>query len=170
MHYIIKVYIPQSLILLSIFRKDPYSNTSCSISDINFELSCILFNIGALHSQLGAMDGRTTPEGMKMACTHFQCAAWAFQTVRENYRGMISLLLTSEIVHYMQQVCLAQAQECILEKSMLDNRKATIIAKVAVQVVDYYKQALLTLQNCGEDVIGGKTYKKWVQYTSFKVS
>lgn len=40
---------------------------------------------------------------------------------------MINLILSPEIVHYMQQVCLAQAQECILEKSMLDNRKATII-------------------------------------------
>lgn len=38
----------------------------------------------------------------------------------------ISLL---ELVHFFQQVCLAQAQECILEKSMLDNRKATIIGE-----------------------------------------
>lgn len=105
-----------------------------------------------------------------MSCTHFQCAAWAFQTVRENYGSMVSLLLTPEIVHYMQQVCLAQAQECILEKSMLDNRKATIIAKVAVQVVDYYRQALLTLQNCGEDILGAKLYKKWAQYITFKIS
>ena len=31
------------------------------------------------------------------------------------------------------QVCLAQAQECILEKSILDHRKSSIIAKVRWQ-------------------------------------
>lgn len=36
---------------------------------------------------------------------------------------------TMELIHFFQQVSLAQAQECILEKSMLDNRKATIIGK-----------------------------------------
>lgn len=50
-----------------------------------------------------------------------------FQSARETYPQMLNLILAPEIVHYMQQVCLAQAQECILEKSMLDNRKATII-------------------------------------------
>jgi tyrosine-protein phosphatase non-receptor type 23 len=39
----------------------------------------ILYNIGALHTQLGASDSRVSAEGMKLSCTHFQCAAWAFQ-------------------------------------------------------------------------------------------
>lgn len=47
--------------------------------DIRFELMTIMYNIGALHTYLGANDSRSNPEGMKMACTHFQCAAWAFQ-------------------------------------------------------------------------------------------
>lgn len=147
---------------------------TCTFPDINYELACILFNIGALHSQLGAIDSRSSPDGMKMACTHFQCAAWAFQTIRENYSQFVILLLPTEMVLYMQHVCLAQAQECILEKSMLDNRKATIIAKVAVQVVDYYKQALTVLQSGGEegsfsDLLGSKVYKRWIQYINFKV-
>lgn len=91
------------------------------------------------------------------------------------YPQMINLILAPEIVHYMQQVCLAQAQECILEKSMLDNRKATIIARIAVQVVSYYKHALQTLQAGGDegsfgDIVGGRTYKEWVKYLYFKVA
>jgi hypothetical protein len=31
---------------------------------------------------------------------------------------------------FKSQLCLAQAQECILEKSILDNRKPLIISKV----------------------------------------
>lgn len=51
----------------------------CSAGDIKFEMVAILHNIGALHSQLGAADNRMSAEGLKMSCTHFQCAAWAFQ-------------------------------------------------------------------------------------------
>ncbi|KAK4879126.1 hypothetical protein RN001_007272 [Aquatica leii] len=152
--------------------RDNYSNMVCSVADIDFELMNILFDIGAVHSKLGALDTRVTPEGMKMACTHFQCAAWAFQSVRESYPQMVSLVLAPEVIHFMHLTCLAQAQECILEKSMMDNRKATIIAKVAVQVVDYYKQALNTLQTTEEgslsDLLGSRTYKDWIKYLNFK--
>lgn len=124
--------------LLSYFsRKDSHSNLTCLFPDINHELACVLYNIGALHSQLGALDSRSSAEGMKMACTHFQCAAWAFQSVRENYGQFVNFLLPPEIVLYMQHVCLAQAQECILEKSMLDNRKATIIGMNFKQFSEY---------------------------------
>jgi hypothetical protein len=51
----------------------------CTLADIRFEMVSILYNIGALHSQLGASDSRVTADGMKLSCTHFQCAAWAFQ-------------------------------------------------------------------------------------------
>lgn len=152
----------------SFFRKDTYTNVSCSVQDINFELMCILYNIGALHTQLGAADKRSNPEGMKMSCTHFQCAAWAFQTVRENYGHMVALHEADEITHAMQLISLAQAQECILEKSMLDNRKATIIAKVAVQVMEYYKHALTCMQAAREDSELIHTEKYTLKYLAFK--
>jgi hypothetical protein len=52
---------------------------TCTMADIRFEMVSILYDIGALHSQLGACDSRVTADGMKLSCTHFQCAAWAFQ-------------------------------------------------------------------------------------------
>ncbi|KRT83132.1 tyrosine phosphatase [Oryctes borbonicus] len=148
--------------------KDTYTNVLCSVQDINFELMCILYNIGALHTQLGAADKRSSPEGMKMSCTHFQCAAWAFQTLRETYSHMVALHEADEITHAMQLICLAQAQECILEKSMLDNRKATIISKVAVQVMEYYKQALSYMQAAREDCELLRTEKYTLKYLAFK--
>lgn len=80
--------------------------------------------------------------------------------------------LSPDLMQFMYHLCLAQAQECILEKSMTDNRKATIngindsiiqlktysvnlvylftlviqiSAKVAAQIVDYYNLALNAL-------------------------
>lgn len=95
-----------------------------------------------------------------------------------------------ELVHFYQQVCLAQAQECILEKSMLDNRKATIIgelkafhvvwgvsnivifflAKVAVQVYNYYRQSLAILNSANDEILGSKSNKEWIKYLEFKVA
>lgn len=65
-------------------RKDVQTGMNCGGSDIRFELMVIMYNIGALHTYLGAMDSRSNPDGMKMACTHFQCAAWAFQVSSGN--------------------------------------------------------------------------------------
>lgn len=39
----------------------------------------------------------------------------------------------------------AQAQECVLEKAVVDSRKASICAKISAQVVDYCR---LALTNC----------------------
>ena len=43
-------------------RDDVYSGKSVTHVDIRFEQAAILYNIGALHSFLGAMDKRGSPE------------------------------------------------------------------------------------------------------------
>ena len=54
----------------------------------------------------------------------------------------------------------AQAQECILEKSMTDSRKSTITAKVAAQIVEFYKTTLKNLESChSEELISSRRYK-----------
>ena len=63
-------------------RKDILTNSNSKKIDYRSEFTTTLYNIGALHTQLGAAEDRTTEEGLKMACTHFQCAAWAFQVRR----------------------------------------------------------------------------------------
>lgn len=111
------------------FRKDLYANMTCPLADIRFEMACILYNIGALHTQLGAAEPRTSPESLKAACTHFQNAAWAFQVVREQYPQPTGVDISTEIVMLLQEICFAQAQECILDKSIQDTRKPSVIGK-----------------------------------------
>ena len=106
-----------------------------SVSDMNHELASVLYNIGALHSRLGAQEERQESDGMKMAVAHFQCAAWAFHSLPDKYPQDSDSDLSSEVLAFESGLCLAQAQECILEKSLLDNRKPGIIAKVCGQVV-----------------------------------
>ncbi|KAG8036686.1 hypothetical protein G9C98_004008 [Cotesia typhae] len=156
--------------------RDTYANMVFSLSNIRFEIISILYNIGAIHTQLGAKTERTSADGMKMACSHFQCAAWAFEHLQNSYPQPPGVDMAPELMKFMHQLCLAQAQECILEKSMLDNRKPTIVAKVAKQIVDYYALALWTLEpsNSEEstiaDTVGSKTYKSWKTYVKFKRS
>ncbi|KAG8230659.1 hypothetical protein J437_LFUL010678 [Ladona fulva] len=156
---------------------DSFSGVVYSGSDIRYEMGCVLFNIGALHSVLGAADSRTSADGMKMSCTHFQCAAWAFQHLRDTLPQPRGSDMSPEILLFMYQIMLAQAQECILEKSMMDNRKATIIAKVAAQIVDYYKLALNTLTQGNQggsenftiaETVGSKIFKSLQKYVNFK--
>ncbi|ETE66383.1 Tyrosine-protein phosphatase non-receptor type 23, partial [Ophiophagus hannah] len=67
-----------------------FSGKAVTHEDIKYEQACVLYNLGALHSMLGAMDKRVSEEG--------------------------------------------QAQECLLEKSMLDNRKSFLVARISAQL------------------------------------
>jgi tyrosine-protein phosphatase non-receptor type 23 len=112
---------------------------------------------------------------MKLACTHFQCAAWAFGEIKNQYGSLLKGDLAVELLIFNQQICFAQAQECILEKSLADNRKAAIIAKVTAQVISFYNTASTMLFSQNEDgtiqdLIGGKLYKEWQRYIKFKTS
>ena len=44
------------------FREDLCSGKLVTYADIKYEQACILYNIGALHSILGAMDNRQSPD------------------------------------------------------------------------------------------------------------
>ncbi|XP_075675838.1 tyrosine-protein phosphatase non-receptor type 23-like isoform X2 [Dermatophagoides pteronyssinus] len=159
---------------------DIYSGQT-TIGDLDFELACILYNIGALHADLGAAaDGRQTQEEMKIACTHFQCAAWAFQHLIEDRKLFRTSDISNDVLQFFVQIMLAQAQECILEKSMLDNRKALTVAKITAQVVDYYRCAMTMLQQGAMntsstqssiiEIVGGKLFKSWKKFVEFKLS
>ncbi|XP_032586780.1 tyrosine-protein phosphatase non-receptor type 23 isoform X2 [Drosophila mojavensis] len=157
--------------------KDLYHNTVHEVSDLRYERAAVLFNIAASHTQSGASVTRGDIDGMKMACTHFQAAAWAYNELRERYANVNSGtdFMTNELLVFQQQVCLAQAQECILEKSLIDNRKPHIVAKVTAQIVVYYGAALAALLTGGDDgpiaqVIESSVYKLWKKYVKFKIN
>lgn len=45
----------------------------------------MLFNIGAMYSQLGVSENRTTPEGVKRACQHFQVNYLIYANYNRDY-------------------------------------------------------------------------------------
>ncbi|XP_059609021.1 tyrosine-protein phosphatase non-receptor type 23 isoform X2 [Phlebotomus argentipes] len=160
---------------LSFAWKDIYSGTAVTFSDINQEMAAVMYNAGALHSQLGAECVRTNDEGMKLVCTHFQCAAWVFGHLRDNYKGMEMSDMGRDLLLFMQQLSFAQAHECILEKSLTDNRKAATVSTVASHIINFYVTALGALTTGGDDgvvceMVGSRTYKEWKRYVKFKIA
>uniref|UniRef100_A0A6B2EHM7 Putative tyrosine-protein phosphatase non-receptor type 23 n=1 Tax=Phlebotomus kandelakii TaxID=1109342 RepID=A0A6B2EHM7_9DIPT len=160
-------------ISLSFSWKEVYSGTVATYTDINHEMAAVLYNAGALHTHLGAECVRTNQEGMKLVCTHFQCAAWVFGHLRENFKNLEMAELGRDLMLFMQQLSFAQAHECLLEKSLTDNRKAATVATVASHIIQFYSNALGALS--GDDgavceSVGSRTYKEWKRYVRFKIA
>lgn len=82
-----------------------------------------------------------------MAVAHFQCAAWALHTLPDMYPQDFESDLCAEVMGFKSQVSLAQAQECILEKSILDSRKPLIISKVISAVKKFIPFNTLTFNS-----------------------
>ncbi|XP_075779125.1 tyrosine-protein phosphatase non-receptor type 23 isoform X3 [Pelodiscus sinensis] len=146
-----------------------FSGKTVTHEDIKYEQACILYNLGALHSMLGAMDKRVSEEGMKVSCTHFQCAAGAFAYLRGHFPHSYSVDMSHQILNLNINLMLGQAQECLLEKSMLDNRKSFLVARISAQVVDYYKEACRALENSDTAALLGKLQKDWKKLVQMKI-
>ncbi|XP_028837259.1 tyrosine-protein phosphatase non-receptor type 23 [Denticeps clupeoides] len=146
-----------------------FSGKTVTHDDISYEQACILYNLGALHSMLGAMDNRVSEEGMKVSCTHFQCSAGAFTYLRDHFSHNFSVDMSHQILNLNINLMLGQAQECLLEKSMLDNRKSFLVARISAQVVDYYKEACRALENSETASMLGKIQKDWKKLVQMKI-
>ncbi|XP_048190700.1 LOW QUALITY PROTEIN: tyrosine-protein phosphatase non-receptor type 23 [Perognathus longimembris pacificus] len=146
-----------------------FSGKSVAHEDMKYEQACILYNLGALHSMLGAMDKRVSEEGMKVSCTHFQCAAGAFAYLREHFPQAYSVDMSRQVLTLNLNLMLGQAQECLLEKSMLDNRKSFLVARISAQVVDYYKEACRALESPDTAALLGRIQKDWKKLVQMKI-
>uniref|UniRef100_A0A915KDA5 BRO1 domain-containing protein n=1 Tax=Romanomermis culicivorax TaxID=13658 RepID=A0A915KDA5_ROMCU len=109
---------------------------------------------------------------MKISCTHFQCAAYAFQTLKDSptlCSSQFSTDFDSSILNWNFNLMMAQAQECILEKSIVDRRKCSIVAKIAAQVAEFYKECLKNLSNVNlTDIVDGSRCKTWKKFIEAK--
>ncbi|VDP02548.1 unnamed protein product [Soboliphyme baturini] len=157
------------------FRLEKHSDTPLPVfvADVRFEMACILHNIGALHSYLGSLDNRISSEGMKASCTHFQCAAWSFERLAEQYGifAKYSRDFEPHILNWFSQIMLAQAQECILEKSLIDTRKNLIVAKIAFEIAELYRKCADAMDSPAMvETVGGSPFKNWKKFMLIKLS
>lgn len=121
-----------------------------SRTSLYFDLAACLWNLGAFESVKGSRVDRSTDEGIRAASRHFQQAAGYFDYLAEHVISHFSTpsqlpCLSTDCLHMVKQLLLAQAQLCFYEKAVRDKKKdsmkSSIIAKLALQTSQFYGAA-----------------------------
>ena len=105
----------------------------------------VLFNLASLYTQLAVSLNRSTSEGLKSACNYFCQAAGVISHIKTaiipDMRSSPPEDMDTMTLESIQQLLLAQAQECFWSKAVKDGLKDGLIAKLAAKVSDFYDQA-----------------------------
>lgn len=110
-----------------------------------FEEASLLFNVGAIYSQLGAQEGTSTVEALKRACNLFLQAAGVFEFIQKGgfLEGLIlpaGADLTDPTMTALIKLMLAQAQECFVLKALMErNVKDGMLAKLAWSTAAFFE-------------------------------
>ncbi|MGH0128156.1 UNVERIFIED_CONTAM: hypothetical protein FKN15_002964 [Acipenser sinensis] len=116
-----------------------------------FEKGSVLFNIGALHTQIGARQDRSTTPGIENAIDAFQKAAGAFNYLKENFSNAPSLDMSVPSLNMLVRLMIAQVQECVFEKVLLQLQGVCHfsahlqVAQEAARVADVYSLVYQTM-------------------------
>ncbi|KAI3368357.1 hypothetical protein L3Q82_008062 [Scortum barcoo] len=108
-----------------------------------FEKGSVLFNIGALYTQIGARQDRSATAGIDKAIDAFQRAAGAFTYLKENFSNAPSLDMSSPSLCMLVRLMIAQVQECVFERVTLTTQDTHFtsqlrLAQEAARVSDVY--------------------------------
>lgn len=116
-----------------------------SENNLRFELANILFNLAALYSQLAYSLNRTTTDGLKQACNYFSQGAGVISHLRKDIlpdlRASPPEDMDEMTLQSLEELLLAQAQECFWQKAVKDGLKDASIARLAAKVSDFYADA-----------------------------
>lgn len=122
-------------------------NTERPISQNNlkFELANVLYNLAALYSQLAMSANRGSTEGLRTACNYFCSAAGVISYLKTEVIPELRTTppedMDSNTLESLEQIMLAQGQECFWQKAVMDGYKDASIAKLAAKVSDFYSAA-----------------------------
>jgi programmed cell death 6-interacting protein len=109
-----------------------------SSHNIGFEKASVLFNLGAIYNHLGISVGMASEEAIKKSAHYFQLAAGVYQTITDklatwNISGNANTQLSA-----LSNLNLACAQEVFLQKATNQKMKEGTLAKLAMQVSQFY--------------------------------
>lgn len=121
------------------------SSPVVSQNNLRFEIANILFNLAALYSQLAFSLNRTTSDGLKQACDYFCRSAGVLSHLRKDIlpdlRASPPEDMDDMTLLCLEELLLAQAQECFWLKAVKDGLKDVSIARLAAKVSDFYGTA-----------------------------
>ncbi|KAG2537258.1 hypothetical protein PVAP13_9NG257400 [Panicum virgatum] len=149
-------------------------NKKCALASIHLEKAAVLFNLGAVYSQIALAADRSTDVGIRTACGAFQSAAGAFAWLRESgvaakvvAAGATTVDVTPECAGMLEKLMLAQAQECFFEKVIAGGKPPALCSKVARQVGIFYEEAYAALS---APPLSQHFDKTWVSHVQLKAA
>ena len=139
----------------------------------HFEKANILFNIACLLSIIAASQNRETEEGLKTACNQFQLAAGVFNKVKmeleKQPKAAECLDLTPDSLNMLNNIMLAQAQECFYERASTNpNASPGALSKIASQVGAFYDLAIALMEQVAS--LNSMVPRKWLAYCHMKAA
>lgn len=90
------------------FRYDSLTGTPSCQRTVAFEKACVLFNLGALYTQLGARHDRTSAAGLDAAVNNFLRAAGMFRYLHDTFTNAPSKDLSPEILDMLIHLMLVR--------------------------------------------------------------
>ena len=114
-----------------------------SQQNIHLEKAAVLFNLGAVYSQIGLSYDRNTVDGRRQASHSFIAAAGAFAYLRDNASmkasvgGSATVDVSVECAGMLEKLMLAQAQECVFENTIAKGSTPGVCAKISRQVNNF---------------------------------
>ncbi|KAG8498414.1 hypothetical protein CXB51_007157 [Gossypium anomalum] len=141
--------------------------------NIHLEKAAILFNLGAVYSQIGLSYDRATVEGRRQASHAFIAAAGSFAFLRDNASTKASMGnsttvdLSVECAGMLERLMLAQAQECVFENTIAKGSTPGVCAKISRQVGLYYEEALAALNAAP---LKDHFEKAWIAHVQLKAA
>ncbi|XP_065072853.1 rhophilin-2 isoform X2 [Ochlerotatus camptorhynchus] len=92
---------------------------------VAFEKACILFNLAAIYTQIGARQDRSSEKGLDSAVDNFLRAAGVFKHIYDTFTNAPSMDLKPQVLEVLVALMLAQARECLYEKLLLQLEEMT---------------------------------------------
>ncbi|GAB2296989.1 bck1-like resistance to osmotic shock [Dionaea muscipula] len=149
-----------------------HKNKSSQVN-LYLEKAAVVFNLGAVYSQIGLGFDRSTVEGRRQAVHNFASAAGAFAFLRDNVAvkaaagGTATVDVSVECVGMLERLMLAQAQECVFESTIAKGSTPGVCAKISKQVGIYYEEALAAL-NVGP--LNQHFDRTWITHVQLKAA
>ncbi|KAM9832112.1 rhophilin-1 [Neosynchiropus ocellatus] len=149
---------------------DSLTGVPSSQRALAFEKGSVLFNIGALYTQIGARQDRSAAAGIDRAVDAFQRAAGAFNYLKENFSNAPSLDMSSPSLCMLVRLMVAQVQECVFERVTLTTQDTRFtsqlrLAQEAARVSDVY---LLVQQTMSQPLMKDYVPFSWASMVQVK--
>ncbi|XP_034426931.1 rhophilin-2 isoform X2 [Hippoglossus hippoglossus] len=124
---------------------DSFTGVPVCQQNLSLEKASILFNMAALYSQIGTRSDRQTIVGLEEAISSFQKAAGILNHLKETFTHTPSYDMSPAMLSMLIRMMLAQAQECLFEKTALPGIRNQFyslmkMAQEAAKVSETYDQ------------------------------